>query len=176
MSYIEPIKVENLERNKIHEMLSECEKYNIPGELFLRILAHVPGYAENLFDAMKRSLYSGNVSHKLKELIRIQLAYISGDRYSQSLRSQIAQKEGLNEDDIESACGDFQYSERFSEEEKWALSYSYLMYREPKKIDGKFYERGKIYFSEAQIMEVGSFIALHYGLQVFMRTLDLSSI
>ena len=174
MSYIEP--VDNVKSEKIQEILAECEKYNIPGDLFLRILAHVPGYAESLYDAMKRSFYSGNVSHKLKELIRIQLAYISGDRYSQSLRSEIAQEEGLTEDDIQSACDDFKKSERFSEEEKWALSFSYFMYREPSKIDSKFYKTGKLFYSEAQIMEMGSFVALHYGLQVFMRTLNLNSI
>ena len=31
--------------------------------------------------------------------------------------------------------------------------------------------RAKKHFSEAQIMELGAMVALHYGLQVFMRTL-----
>ena len=69
----------------------------------------------------------------------------------------------------------FENDERFSEKEKWALSYSYLMYKDPKKIDSSFYEKGKQFYTEAQIMEIGSFVALHYGLQVFMRTISLSS-
>jgi hypothetical protein len=32
-------------------------------------------------------------------------------------------------------------------------------------------EEDKRYYSEAHIMELGSFIAFHYGMQVFMRTL-----
>ena len=175
MSNIEPIKEKNLQETRIKEILLDCEKYNIPGELFIRILSHVPSYAENLYDAMKRSLYSGNVSHKLKELIRIQLSFISGDVYSQGIRSKIALEEGLSEEDIESACSNFENDERFSEKEKWALSYSYLMYKDPKKIDSSFYEKGKQFYTEAQIMEIGSFVALHYGLQVFMRTISLSS-
>ena len=34
-------------------------------------------------------------------------------------------------------------------------------------------ERKQNNFTEAQIMEIGSFVALHYGLQVFMRTINL---
>jgi hypothetical protein len=30
----------------------------------------------------------------------------------------------------------------------------------------------KNYYTEAQIMELGGFIAFHYGMQVFMRTLN----
>ena len=45
------------------------------------------------------------------------------------------------------------------------------MYREPGKLNAEFYDEGKRHYSEAQIMELGGFIALHYGLQVFMRTL-----
>jgi len=176
MSILQAVEIEALKDGKIEEILSDCEKYNVPGDLFLRILAHVPGYAENLYDAMKRSFYTGNVSHKLKEMIRLQLAHRSEDVYSQNLRSEIAQKDGLTEEDIQSACGDFENSERFNQGEKWALRYSFLMYREPKKINNSFYENGKKFFTEAEIMEIGSFIALHYGLQVFMRTINLSPI
>ena len=173
MSSIEPVKVGNLKGIKIEEILLDCEKHNVPGDLFIRVLSHVPGYAENLYNAMKQSFYIGNVSHKLKELIRIQLSYRSEDIYSQNLRSKLAQQEGLTEEDINSACGDFENCQRFNDDEKWALRFSYLMYRDPEKIDSVFYENGKKFFTEAQIMEIGSFVALHYGLQVFMRTINL---
>ena len=45
------------------------------------------------------------------------------------------------------------------------------MYTEPKKVNKGFYHKGKAYYSEAEIMELGAFIAFHYGLQVFMRTI-----
>lgn len=62
----------------------------------------------------------GKVDHKLKEIIRVQLARTAGDTYFSNLRSAKAIEQGL---------------------------------------------------TEAQIMELGAFIALHYGMQVFMRTL-----
>ena len=65
----------------------------------------------------------------------------------------------------------FENDPQFTEAEKWALRYAFLMYREPKKLNKDFYDEGKKHFSEAQIMELGGMIALHYGMQVFMRTL-----
>ena len=46
------------------------------------------------------------------------------------------------------------------------------MYRQPEKIDKAFYDEGKGHFTEAQIMELGGMIALHYGMAVFMRTMQ----
>jgi hypothetical protein len=34
----------------------------------------------------------------------------------------------------------------------------------------------KKHWSEAQIMELGAFIAFHYGMQMFMRSLDAVSL
>ena len=45
------------------------------------------------------------------------------------------------------------------------------MYRAPEEIDAAFYARLKQHYSEAQIVELGGFIAYHYGMQMFMRAL-----
>ena len=45
------------------------------------------------------------------------------------------------------------------------------MFLDPDKIGAAVYAELKTHFSEAQIMELGSFIALHYGMQMFMRSL-----
>ena len=45
------------------------------------------------------------------------------------------------------------------------------MFTKPKKINKAFYDEGKTHYTEAQIMELGSFIAFHYGMQLFMGTL-----
>ena len=46
------------------------------------------------------------------------------------------------------------------------------MYGSPGEVDERFYCELKAHYSEAQIMELGSFIAFHYGMQTFMRTLQ----
>ena len=48
------------------------------------------------------------------------------------------------------------------------------MYTEPKKVNAEFYDQGKTHYSEAEIIELGAFIAFHYGLQLFMRTLNVT--
>ena len=42
---------------------------------------------------------------------------------------------------------------------------------DPSRIDAAFYAALKAHFTEAQIMELGAFIAFHYGMQMFMRSL-----
>jgi hypothetical protein len=41
-------------------------------------------------------------------------------------------------------------------------------------VDAAFYAEGKRHYTEAQIMELGAFIAFHYGMHAFARTLALA--
>jgi alkylhydroperoxidase family enzyme len=171
MTPIDPVSPAELEAAGLGELVEKAEALGVPDARFLGILAHAPGYAEALFDAMYRSHTGGTVDHRLKEIIRIQLARLAGDGYFAGLRSKVAMAQGLDEERIEAGCGDFEHDARFTVAEKWALSYAWLMYRAPNRLDAAFYDRGKALFSEAQIMELGAFIAMHYGMQVFMATL-----
>ena len=173
MSIIDPIPLDQIDSPRLKKMMAQAEVLQVPDAQFFQILAHAPGYAEALFDAFYKSHAEGNVSHKLKEIIRIQLARHAKDPYFSAIRSKNAQEEGLTEEDIEAGMEQFAEDDRFSAAEKWALSYAYQMYRTPTNVDKSFYEKGKKYYSEAQITELGAFIALHYGLQIFFRTLDL---
>ena len=141
---------------------------------FLRILAYAPRYAEALWDAMSEALMEGGVDHTLKELIRIKLARTAGDPYFSRIRSRKAVWAGMTEDDVDAACGDFEHDPRFDDAERWALRYAHLMYRHPEQVNADFYDEGKRHFTEAQIMELGGLIAVHYGMQMFMRTLQPS--
>ena len=138
------------------------------------ILANAPKYAEALWDAMAEALFEGNVDHSLKEMVRIQLAVKAEDPYFAALRSKRATDAGLTEERIQAALGDFNNDPQFSDAEKWALEYSYRMYRTPETVDATFYDEGKKLWSEAQIMELGGLVAIHYGMQVFMRTLQVT--
>ncbi|NQV56427.1 MAG: hypothetical protein HQ503_11260 [Rhodospirillales bacterium] len=161
------------EGDKFDKMRARAKELGGVDENFIRLLGHVPGYTEALFDALVRSHSGGNVDHKLKEIIRVQLARQAKDPYFGSLRSKQAAQEGLTEDRIEAGSGDFEKDDRFSPAEKWALSYARLMYTDPKKVSKAFYDEGKVHYSEAEIMELGGFIAFHYGMQVFTRAIGL---
>ena len=169
---IDPVPLDLIDDLGLKGLVDQAQEIQTPDPLFLQIMAHVPSYAKAVFNAMYRSHVLGTVDHTLKEIIRIQLARLAEDTYFANLRSAKAKQAGLTEEMIEAGCGDFENEEGFSKAEKWALRYAYLMFRERKKVDKAFYDEGKTLYSEAEIMELGAFIAFHYGLQVFMRTLQ----
>jgi hypothetical protein len=173
MAIINPVPLDRLETEKFQTRMELAQELMVPDTLFLQIMAHAPGYAEALFDAMYQSHALGNVDHCLKEIIRIRLARLAKDDYFGTLRSKKAYELGLSEARIEAGCGDFETDTQFSAAEKWALNYAKLMYTQPKKVNAAFYDLGKTLYSEPKIMELGAFIAFHYGLQIFMRTLKI---
>lgn len=171
MPHIEPLTPGQIDDPEIRQLIERCEQLGVPDALFPRILARVPGYAKAVLRAMLLSHAEGGVDHKLKEIIRVQLARTAGDTYFAHLRSAKAKQEGLDEEAIEAGSGDYDDDPRFTDAEKWALRYAEQMYLDPAKVDAAFYARLKQHFTEAQIMELGAFIAFHYGMQRFMRTL-----
>ena len=168
---IEPLERSQVSDPELVKLMERCEALGVPDSLFPRILARVPEYAKPLLRALLLSHAEGDLDHKLKEVIRVQLARTAGDPYFGGLRSSKARAAGLAEDTIAAAAGG--HDPRFSPAERWALTYAREMYLNPEKIDAAFYAQGKLHYSEAQIMELGAFIAFHYGMQAFARTLHL---
>ncbi len=170
---IEPLRPEEIRDPELKALIARCVALGVPDSVFPRILARAPVHAKALLRALLVSHAEGNVDHKLKEVIRVLLARTARDRYFADLRSDRAKQEGLDEKTIEAGCGRFENDARFSAAEKWALRYARELYRNPEHIDAAFYAEGKQHYSEAQIMELGAFIAFHYGMQIFARTLRM---
>jgi alkylhydroperoxidase family enzyme len=174
MSHVEPLGPDQIRDPELLELIERCEALGVPDALFPRILARVPPYAKAVLRALLLSHAGGNVDHRLKEIIRVQLAHTAGDPYFAGLRSRRARQAGLDEERIAAGATSFEDDPRFTPAEKWALRYAREMYLNPAGVDAAFYDEGKRYYSEAQIMELGAFIAFHYGMQVFARTLDIA--
>jgi alkylhydroperoxidase family enzyme len=171
MAHVPPLDMAQIRDPELLALMRRAEALGVPDALFTRILARVPAYAKVLLNALLVAHAEGSVDHRLKEIIRIQLARFAGDPYFSALRSKRALAEGLDEATIEAGCGDYDDDPRFSEAERVALRYADQMYLDPKKVDKAFYDEMKRHWSEAQIMELGGFIAFHYGMQVFMRSM-----
>jgi alkylhydroperoxidase family enzyme len=171
MPHIDPLAPEEIRDPELRELIRRCEELGVPDARFPRILARAPEYAKALLRALLHSHTEGTVDHRLKEIIRVRLARTAGDPYFAGLRSARARQEGLDESRIEAGSGSFENDTRFTAAEKWALRYAREMYRNPEQVDAAFYAKGKTHYTEAQIMEIGAFIAFHYGMQVFARTL-----
>ena len=172
MFSIDPIDADEATARGLDPLFESFADLGDGDSVFPRIVARAPGYAEALWGAMAVTHRADGVDPSLKEIIRIQLARTAQDPYFAGLRSASATAAGLTEDRIEAGDGNFEEDPSFTEAEKWALRYAYLMYREPERVDASFYDEGKRHFTEAQIMEIGGMIAVHYGMQVFMRTLQ----
>jgi alkylhydroperoxidase family enzyme len=170
---VEPLKVDEIHDPELIALIARCTALGVPDAVFAGILAHVPEYAKALLRALLVSHAEGNVDHRLKEVIRVQLARIAGDPYFAGLRSTRARDQGLDEETITAAADRFEEDPRFTAAEKWALRYARNMYLDPERVDGAFYAEGKRHYTEAEIMELGAFIAFHYGMQVFMRTMGI---
>jgi alkylhydroperoxidase family enzyme len=171
MSHIQPLAPIEVTDPELRELIQRSEELGVPDSHFPRVLARAPGYAKALLRALLHSHTEGSIDHRLKEIIRVQLARTAGDPYFARLRSARAKQEGLDEATIEAAAGKFEDDPRFTPGQKWALRYAREMYLNPEKVDAAFYAEGKNHYSEAQIMELGAFIAFHYGMQAFARTL-----
>jgi len=175
MTYVTPLPREAITDPELRDLIAQSEALGVPDELFPHIIARAPEQAKPFMRALLMSHAEGNVDHRLKEIIRILLARFAGDKYFAALRSRKALQMGLNEERIEAGCGDYEDSDLFTEAEKSALRYADQMYLDPTKIDSAFYAELKRHFTEPQIMELGAFIAFHYGMQMFMRALGASA-
>jgi alkylhydroperoxidase family enzyme len=177
MSHIAPLPKQAITDPELKALMAEAEVLGVPDDLFPRIVARAPEQAVPLMRALLMSHAGGNVDHKLKEIMRILLARFAGDRYFASLRSNKARAMGLTEARIDEGC--FAYeddSKGFGEAEKCALRYADLMFLDPAQLDKAFYDGMKRHWSEAQIMELGAFIAFHYGMAMFMRSLGAKAV
>jgi hypothetical protein len=172
MTYIAPLPKEAIADPELRALMAEAEALGVPDDLFPRILARAPEQAVPLMRALIVSHAQGNVDHRLKEIMRILLARFANDKYFASLRSAKAHAMGLTEQRIDDGCFAYEDDAKgFSAAEKCALRYADLMFLDANQLDKSFYDEMKRYWSEAQIMELGAFIAFHYGMQMFMRSL-----
>ncbi|HEX6302365.1 MAG TPA: hypothetical protein VF148_18085 [Acidimicrobiia bacterium] len=88
------------------------------------------------------------------------------------MRSASAKRNGLTEERIDQGVDNFRSSSAFSERERTALEYSYLMQHAPEEVDEQFYARLAEHYSNAEIVELGVFIGFNIGYHTFFRTLD----
>lgn len=170
MTHVVPLPRDAVTDPEMLELMAAAEALGVPDDLFARIVARAPEQAKPIMRALLLSHAEGNVDHRLKEIVRILLARFAGDRYFAALRSRKARAMGLDDDRIEAGCGDYEDSDLFTEAEKCALRYADQMYLDATKLDAGFYAELKTHFTEPQIMELGAFIAFHYGMQMFMRS------
>lgn len=172
MSRMAPLDLADIKDPEIHELIVECEEFGVPDRLFVQIFARQPEQMKGMLRAMLVSHRDGSVDHKLKEIIRIQIARFAEDPYFANLRSKKAIAAGLTEAMIDAGCDDYEDSDLFAESEKVALRFAEQMFLDSSKVDKIFYDEMHKHFSDPEIMEIGAFIALFHGIHMVMRTFN----
>lgn len=175
MTYVAPLPREAISDPEMKDLINQSEALGVPDDLFPRIVARAPEQAKPIMRALLLSHVEGNVDHRLKEIIRILLARFAHDRYFAALRSRKARAMGLDEKRIDDGCSTYEDSDSFTPAEKCALRYADLMFLDASQIDAGFYAELKTHYTEPQIIELGAFIAFHYGMQMFMRSLGAAA-
>lgn len=170
MSFIEPLELDQIEDSELRDLVLRSEELGVPGGTFARIIARKPEQAKATLNVMLMKFTEGNIDHRLKEIIRIQLARFAEDPYSSALRSNKALDMGVTGAEIDAGSGDYEDSEHFTEAEKVALRYADQMFLDSTKVDAAFYDELKKHYSEPEIMELGAFIALFHAAHMVMRS------
>jgi len=74
MTVIKPLDINDITDPELKELVEKCEALGVPGGEFPRIVARMPEQAKPLLRVMLLNFNEGNVDHRLKEIIRVQLA------------------------------------------------------------------------------------------------------
>lgn len=168
ISYVDPAAVND------PQMLAEferCAKVGTPRPESQAIRAHVPAVFWSFANSWRDVFHTGVADHAVKELCRTYVSRSVMCEYCGNQRSIKAAGQGLVEDDYRDLL-EFEKSVRYDERQKAALAYAEAITWDL-PTDDAFWARLKGQFSEAEIVEIGYFIALTMGQQRWLRTLNI---
>src|SRR5579862_9426304 len=168
ISYVDPATVTDA------AMLAEfarCRREGTPRPESQAVRAHVPAvfwsFANSWCDVFK----NGVADHAIKELCRVYVSRSVRCEYCGNQRSMKAARQGVVEDDYADLIN-FEASARYDERQKAALSYAEAITWDL-PTDDAFWVRLKAHYSEAELVEIGYFVALTMGQQRWLRTLEI---
>jgi alkylhydroperoxidase family enzyme len=168
ISYVEPATVED------PAMLAEfdrCRREGTPRPESQAIRAHVPAVFWSFAHSWRTVFKEGVADHTIKELCRVYVSRSVKCEYCGNQRSVKSANAGLLEDDYADLLN-FEKSARYDERQKAALSYAEAITWDL-PTDDAFWARLHRQFSEAELVEIGYFIALTMGQQRWLRTLNI---
>jgi AhpD family alkylhydroperoxidase len=126
-------------------------------------------------ECWNKVLYDGVLPHKLKEMCRIKISVAHQCGYCSTVRSKVAQAEGLTEDMVADLL-DFEASDKFTAREKAALHYAGLFKQGEHAIDkDEVYRDLQQHFSDEEIIELGMLCAQTDGVGKLVKSLNVLS-
>jgi hypothetical protein len=74
MPHITMLDIEDLRKTKLRPLIDKCLEHRAPDPGFHAMMGHNIDLAEAMFMAWDASFNLGRISHKIKEIIRVQLS------------------------------------------------------------------------------------------------------
>jgi alkylhydroperoxidase family enzyme len=168
ISYVDPAAV------KDPAMIAEferCAREGTPRPESQAIRAHVPPTFWSFANTWRDVFKNGVAEHAIKELCRVYVSRSVLCEFCGNQRSIKAANGGLKEDDYSDLIN-FESSARYDERQKAALAYAEAITWDLPAGD-ELWARLNKHFSEAELVEIGYFVAITMGQQRWLRTLNI---
>ena len=169
ISYVDPNSVEDPELQAIME---RARTYGTPRPESQAIRLHHPAVMKAFNNAWEVFFRQGVTDHAIKELCRLYISKSVECEYCGGQRSVLARQQGATEDQVDEILN-FETSDRFDERERTALEWAMAIAWDPALASDDMWERLHRHFTEAQLVELGHFIALTLGQQRFLKTVGI---
>ncbi len=167
ISYVDPDTLDQAMRAE----LERCARIGTPRPESQAVRAHVPAVFWSFANAWQAIFREGVCDHTIKELCRVYVSRTVKCEFCGNQRSLQASAQGLLEGKYDQLLN-FEKSDIYDERQKAALAYAEaITWR--LETDDAFWERLHRHFSEPELVELGSFIALTMGQQSWLRLLDI---
>ena len=151
--------------------MDRCQREGTPRPESSAIRAHVPAAFWAFARSWKELFRDGVCDHRIKELCRVYISRTVNCEYCGNQRSVQAAQQGFTEAKYDELLN-FESSATFDEREKAALAYAEaIAWHQP--ADDALWDRLHQHFSEAELVELGCFIALTFGQQSWLRLLNI---
>jgi alkylhydroperoxidase family enzyme len=169
ISYVDPSTIDDPELVTIME---RARTLGTPRPESQAIRLHHPTVMKAFNHAWEVFFRQGVTDHAIKELCRLYISKSVDCEYCGGQRSMLAREQGTTEAQVDELL-DFEHSARFDDRERAALEWAMAITWDPHLANDQLWERLHSHFSEAQLVELGHFIALTLGQQRFLKTLGI---
>jgi alkylhydroperoxidase family enzyme len=164
--------VEKLEDPELRGYLEHAARHGTPRPESQAVRAHVPAILRDFWFQWERTFRNGVLDHRVKELCRVYVSKTVECLYCGGQRSVGGRREGLEEDDYRELI-EFEQSPRHDERQKAALAYTRALAFNPEEVDAALWDRLRLHFTDEELVELGYFVAITFGQQSWIRTLDI---
>ncbi|HZE34803.1 MAG TPA: carboxymuconolactone decarboxylase family protein [Actinoallomurus sp.] len=156
---------------RMREEMHRCAREGTPRPESSAVRAHAPNAFWAFADSWKAIFHSGVCDHSIKELCRVYISRTVKCEFCGNQRSIKATTAGLREQQYDDLLN-FESSTRYDERQKAALAYAEaIAWR--LETDDAFWERLHGHFTDAELVELGCFVALTFGQQSWIRLLGI---